>query len=137
MSTLQKLMGTWYVDYSTLEFWQKGGRKNPRIEYTNLKEGAKATDAVWTDAVYYDQPTLFSSTSKPRSIVGYDTVTSSDSRQFRWIGAGLLRVLRSDCKVCSMCTTIHHTAVSIRNTSITPFTGHATSSEVSFAIHLR
>jgi hypothetical protein len=98
-STVHGLMGTWHIAYSTLTFWKKGGRRNGRLEYTDLSDTGAAS---WTDTTVYDQPAWFSSACKQQKIVGTDTVLSTNPLQFQWRGAGLLRFLHSDCKVCCL-----------------------------------
>jgi hypothetical protein len=90
---VDQLMGKWHVVASTLSLWQSGVKLDPTITYE------RRTATSWHDVVEYQTTGTFSAKLRPASVKGSDTLLGDSGLAFRWRGAGLLSLIKCDCKV--------------------------------------
>lgn len=83
----QLFVGTWHIVASNFPMWVAGGRTQPRFHYEQLEPGRLS------DRVTYVRR------GRERQILGIDTRLPGDMPAYRWRGAGVLRLLRSDWQV--------------------------------------
>ncbi len=83
---LKDIAGKWFVTRSNFPMWLKGNKTNPTFNYTISERKNKQ---VLIDIVMYDKK------GKRKRILGIDTPTSQNNREFTWRGKGILGILKS------------------------------------------